>query len=79
MAKGLFKPEHPEKYMGDITKIRFLSSWELRFMHFCDSNPNVISWGSEEIRIQYWNPIKKKKYVTTFQTSSSSTKTSTET
>lgn len=60
MAKGLFTPKHPEKYLGDITKIRFLSSWEVRFMQFCDENPNVVSWGSEEFRIPYWNPIKNK-------------------
>jgi hypothetical protein len=60
MAKGLYKPLHPEKYLGDPTKIRFLSSWEMRFMNFCDNNPNVIAWGSEEIKIGYYNPIKKK-------------------
>ena len=59
MAKGLFKPLCPEKYLGDITKIRFLSSWELRFMDFCDKNPNVIKWGSEEFKIPYIHPIKK--------------------
>lgn len=60
MAKGLYTPKHPEKYIGDPNKIRFLSSWELRFMEFCDNNPNVISWGSEEFRIKYFHPIKKK-------------------
>lgn len=60
MAKGLYKPINPEKYLGDPTKIRFLSSWELRFMNFCDKNPNVLKWGSEEFRIKYYNPIKQK-------------------
>ena len=60
MAKGLFKPTRPEKYLGDIAKIRFMSSWELRFMNFCDTNPNVIKWGSEEFKIKYFNPIKNK-------------------
>ena len=60
MAKGLFKPTNPEKYLGDIGKIRFMSSWELRFMNFCDTNPNVIKWGSEEFKIAYFNPIKNK-------------------
>ena len=60
MAKGLYTPKHPEKYLGDPRKIRFLSSWELRFMQFCDTNPNVIQWGSEEFKVQYWHPIKQK-------------------
>lgn len=60
MAKGLYTPVHKEKYMGDPTKIRFLSSWELRFMQFCDLNPNVLQWGSEEFKVQYFNPVKKK-------------------
>lgn len=59
MAKGLFKPLNPEKYLGDPNKIRFLSSWELRFMNFCDSNPSIIKWGSEELRIPYYHPIHK--------------------
>lgn len=60
MAKGLFTPKHPEKYLGDPRKIRFLSSWELRFMHFCDTNPNIMKWGSEEFRVKYYHPIKQK-------------------
>ena len=59
-SKGLYKPIHPEKYMGDPNKIRFLSSWEMKFFQFCDANPNVLQWGSEEFKIQYFNPIKKK-------------------
>jgi hypothetical protein len=60
MARGLYTPKHPEKYMGDPRKIRFLSSWELKFMQVCDMNPNIISWGSEEFRVKYFNPIKGK-------------------
>ena len=29
-------------------------------MQFLDENPNVISWGSEEFKIKYYHPIKKK-------------------
>jgi hypothetical protein len=60
MAKGLYTPINVEKYLGDPSKIRFLSAWELRFMDFCDKNPNILYWGSEEFRIPYMNPIKKK-------------------
>ena len=60
MAKGLFTPKNPEKYLGDITKIRFLSSWELIFMIMCDTKPYILKWGSEEFRVKYWNPLKNK-------------------
>lgn len=29
-------------------------------MQFCDINPNIINWGSEEFKIPYWHPIKNK-------------------
>src|SRR5574343_634128 len=60
MAKGLYRPINPEKYLGDPTKVRFLSSWELKFMEMCDKNPNISKWGSEEFKIPYWNPVKNK-------------------
>lgn len=60
MAKGIYTPINPEKYMGDPSKIRYLSSWEHRFMYACDMNPSIIQWGSEEFKIPYVNPIKKK-------------------
>lgn len=60
MAKGLYTPIYPEKYVGDPSKIRFLSSWEARFMTFCDTNPNVIEWASEEVHVKYFHPVKQK-------------------
>lgn len=60
MAKGLYTPINPEKYMGDPNKIRFLSAWEQRVMSVFDLNPSVVQWGSEEIKIPYYNPFKKK-------------------
>lgn len=59
MAKGLYKPTNLSKYLGDPTKIRFLSSWEMKFMDFCDKNPNILQWGSEEFSIPYIHPIKR--------------------
>lgn len=54
--QGLFKPKHPEKYKGDITKIRYMSSYERSFFKFLDNNPSVILWASEEIAIPYRKP-----------------------
>jgi len=56
MAKGRFIPKRPEKYVGDVNDIEFRSSWECRFMEFCDNNIHILKWGSEEIRIPYVKP-----------------------
>ncbi len=60
MAKGLYTPINPQKYLGDPTKIRYLSSWELNFMRNLDLNPHVIEWASEEFRIPYFKPTTQK-------------------
>ena len=51
--QGLFTPVHPEKYEGDPTMICYRSSWELKTFKWCDLNPSVLKWSSEEIRINY--------------------------
>lgn len=54
--QGLYNPSNPDKYVGDVTKIRYMSSWELNFFKFLDNNPNVLRWSSEEIAIPYIKP-----------------------
>lgn len=55
--QGLFTPQHPEKYVGDIGKIVYRSGWEKKFMIWCDRNPSVLKWGSEEFIIPYVSPL----------------------
>jgi len=55
-----FTPTNPQKYIGDVNKIFLRSSWEMTFARFLDRNPNVLEWASEEISIEYFNPIKKR-------------------
>ena len=38
----------------------YRSLWERRFMVYCDNNPNILEWGSEEIIIPYKSPLDKK-------------------
>jgi len=59
-AKGHFTPKNPTKYLGKREPI-YRSSWELAFMHFCDTNPSIISWSSEGVNISYFNPLKQRK------------------
>ena len=51
--KGKYKPKYRSKYKGDPTKIIYRSLWERRFMVYCDENPNIIKWASEEVIIPY--------------------------
>ena len=54
---GIFKPKNPRKYVGDHTNIIWRSTWECRVMTWLDTNPNVISWASEELIIPYVSPV----------------------
>ena len=57
---GKFIPKNPKKYKGNFNNIVYRSSWELKLMFRLDMDPNVISWGSEEIVIPYRSPIDNK-------------------
>jgi hypothetical protein len=54
--KRKFIPIFPEKYTGDPTNIIMRSSWETRFASWCDKNPSVFKWSSEETIIPYKCP-----------------------
>ena len=58
--RGKYKPRCPYKYKGDPTRITYRSLWELKFMKYCDSNINILEWGSEEIALPYRSPIDNK-------------------
>lgn len=55
--KGRYRVINPVKYKGDLQEITYRSSWELRFMKWCDLNPSVLEWGSETIIIPYKSPV----------------------
>ncbi len=54
--KRKYIPVFPEKYAGDPTNIIMRSSWETRFASWCDKNPSIIRWSSEETIIPYRCP-----------------------
>lgn len=67
--KGKFKPSERQKYKGNADNINFRSQWEYAFMIWCDSNPRVQKWNSEEVRIPYISTInnnKRRMYVMDF-------------
>lgn len=51
--QNFYEVKNPEKYDGDINNIFYRSSWELEAFKFCDNNPNILKWSSEEIVIPY--------------------------
>jgi hypothetical protein len=58
--KGKYQPSYPKKYKGDPTNIIYRSLWERKFMVYCDTNPNILEWGSEELALPYRSPIDNK-------------------
>lgn len=57
-TQGIFIPENPDKYIGDLRKpIIYRSGWELSVFLEFDRNPSIIAWGSESIQIPYFNPF----------------------
>ena len=60
--QGKFEPKNPKKYKGNLSNIFFRSSWERKFMIWCDSNKNVIEWSSEEVVIPYVYSLDNKAH-----------------
>lgn len=55
--KRKYVPVFPEKYSGDPTNVIMRSSWETRFAIWCDKNPQIIKWNSEETIVPYISPV----------------------
>jgi len=51
---GIYEIKNKSKYVGSKDP-DYRSSWELRVFEFLDSNPNVVSWGSETVVIPYYS------------------------
>tara|TARA_B100000575_G_C23130994_1_gene656042 strand:- start:592 stop:1014 length:423 start_codon:yes stop_codon:yes gene_type:complete len=60
--QGKYIPRNPNKYKGDPNNIVYRSSWEYKFMLWCEQTPSVTEWGSEEIAIPYVSPVDGKKH-----------------
>ena len=58
--KGRYQPNNPLKYKGNFRNIIYRSLWELKFMKYCDSNQNILEWGSEEFWLPYRSPLDNK-------------------
>ena len=60
--QGKYRPTFPRKYKGDYHNIIYRSSWEYKFMVWCDRSSSVTEWGSEEIVIPYISPADGRRH-----------------
>ena len=60
LYQGKYRVSNPNKYKGDVNNIIYRSLWEAKCFGWCDKNPNVKSWSSEETVIPYYYDIDKK-------------------
>jgi hypothetical protein len=56
--QGIFKPKNPKKCLNKECIYR--SGLELKFFIFCDNNPNILEWGSENFIVPYLDTVQKK-------------------
>lgn len=57
---GKYKVKHRSKYKGDPDNVVYRSMWERHCFHWCDMNPQIKYWSSEEVVIPYLWEIDKK-------------------
>jgi hypothetical protein len=57
---GRYQVMNPKKYKGDFTKVVYRSHWEKLVFMWCDTNPKVLSWSSEETVVPYYYDVDKK-------------------
>ena len=60
--QGKYRPTFPRKYKGDYHNIIYRSSWEYKFMVWCERSSSVTEWGSEEIVIPYISPADGRRH-----------------
>ena len=58
--QGIFTPKNQDKFIG--SKAVYRSDLELKFFRFCDDNPNVLEWGSENIIVPYISPLDNRAH-----------------
>ena len=51
--KGRYSIKNTSKYEGDPTRCIFHSLWERQVFRWCDENPSIIKWSSEETVVPY--------------------------
>ena len=58
--KGKYKIKNPDKYLGNPSKVVFRSLWERNAFRWCETNPKVKLWNSEEVVVPYKYQVDNK-------------------
>jgi hypothetical protein len=58
--QGRYTIKRPEKYAGDAKKVVYRSLWERQAFKWCENNPKVKMWNSEEVVVPYKSTVDKK-------------------
>lgn len=59
---GKYTVKHRSKYKGDVDNVVYRSMWERHCFYWCDFNPNIRNWSSEEVVIPYRWDIDKRMH-----------------
>ena len=57
---GKYTVKNKSKYEGDYAKVTYRSLWERHAFKWCDNNPRVKRWSSEEVIIPYLYEVDKR-------------------
>jgi len=57
---GRYRVKNTNKYEGDAKEVVYRSLWEKHAFKWCDNNPKVIKWSSEEVIIPYLYEVDKR-------------------
>lgn len=57
---GKYIIKKPNKYRGDPSKVTYRSHWEKLCFMWCENNPDIKDWSSEEIVVPYYYDVDKK-------------------
>lgn len=58
--KGKYRVKNISKYEGDPSKCIYRSMWERQVFRWCDDNPSILKWSSEETVVPYRCKTDKK-------------------
>ena len=57
---GRYRVKNTSKYKGDVQNVIYRSLWEKHTFKWCDDNPKVKSWSSEEVVIPYLYEVDRR-------------------
>lgn len=81
--QGYFIPNNLNKYKFEKgeNSIIYRSSWELKFLKYCDESEHILKYNSEGLKIPYLNPFTQRisnyypDFIVTYRTVSGNIKT----